>query len=183
MNRSALLVSVLPLLTLPFMACGVDARTSSSFEDGAEFGETSEALVVSNLSLSEERKAALIGTYRDLAASVFGDAHEVAALPEETAVAVLDVSGVIESARMRQVREIWVPAGTSAAPRDPNLSRSFYVVFHDTDASTIYGPFEVRGLEGHACGSTIAGALPRCREDLTCVSSGHPDEPGVCSPS
>ncbi len=171
----------LALVLLPLVACGAPEVALEA--ESIDVGQKNESLSESEMALSEARKQALVASYRDLTSSAYARENEVERLAPDAAVAVLDVSGAFESARMPQQRELWIPAGTVSQPKDPNLAPEFYVVFHSQDASTIYGPFEVRGQEGARCGHQDGKPLPKCLEILTCVSAGDADEPGVCLPS
>jgi hypothetical protein len=168
------------LFVVAFAACGEQISTLSN-ETSSSFvsGQSQSKLKVSSLTLSDESKVNLEGSYVNLEVSSLR-AEKAVTLDADLEVAVLDVSASLDSARLRTVREIWVPAGTAQQPKDPNRSKVFYIAVHDQQVPTIYGPFEVRGQEGSKCGATIAGALPSCRTDLTCVQNDSPDMPGSC---
>jgi len=173
MNRSALVLIILPLV-----ACGTETSVDTA-NDNVQIGQSADGLAKTSLALSESRTLDLIASYRDIANDAF-DSNQAVAFPDDIAVAVVDVTAAIRSARFSGMRELWVPAGTVAAPRDPNMSRQFYVATHTSAATTIYGPFTVYGREGADCGSSFAGALPTCAASLSCQSAGNPDQPGTC---
>lgn len=173
MNRSALI-----LILLPLVACGTETSVDTT-NDNVQIGQSADGLTKTSIALSESRNLDLIASYRGLGSESFA-AISAVVFPDDLAVAVLDVTAAIPNARFSGIRELWVPAGTVAAPRDPNMARQYYLATHTSTTTTIYGPFDVYGREGSDCGSCFAGALPSCAAGLSCRSAGHPDQPGTC---
>jgi hypothetical protein len=173
MNRSFLALSFL------LIACGTEGPSVQQ-ADELEVGASNGGLRVTAPALQESRKAELENAYKNIDSRKFAPGFAVPEFAEDSLVVTHDVTGAIPEIRLDHVREVWVIAGTISAPKDPNKEEQFYVVFHKSDATTIYGPFAVRGNAGDACGSDFTGALPSCNEPLTCVTADGPDQPGVC---